>query len=93
MNYSSLDDELKEVRIISLDVGLQQLFVCVKLLQLDDEGDVAKRSRELSAKAARLQSNLQRINAPNMKADEKYALVLSCIFRFRNRISYQQHLY
>ena len=39
--------------------------------QLEDEGDISKRAREISAKVARLQSNLQRINAPNMKADEK----------------------
>jgi hypothetical protein len=40
-------------------------------LQLVDDGDIAKKSRELNAKVARLQSNLQRINAPNMRADEK----------------------
>ena len=39
--------------------------------QLDSVEDVAKKARELNAKVAKLQANLQRINAPNMKADEK----------------------
>lgn len=41
------------------------------LKELDDEDAVAKKCRELNAKVGKLQSNLQRINAPNMKADEK----------------------
>ena len=40
-------------------------------IQLLDDSDVTKMTRELNNKVAKLQSNLQRINAPNMKADER----------------------
>ena len=40
-------------------------------IQLLDDTDVSKMTRELNNKVAKLQSNLQRINAPNMKADER----------------------
>ncbi len=46
-------------------------WITFTLYQLEDDDDVQKKSRELNAKVARFQSNLQRINAPNMKADEK----------------------
>ena len=41
------------------------------LLQLDDDNDIRKMSQELNAKVTRLQSTLQRISAPNMRALEK----------------------
>ena len=40
--------------------------------QIDDPAQVKIMAQELNAKLAQLQSNLQRINAPNMRAMEKY---------------------
>ena len=38
---------------------------------MEDDSDIRKMAQELNAKVARLQSTLQRINAPNMRALEK----------------------
>ena len=40
-------------------------------VQLEDESDVQKKSRELNARVSKRQLDVQQINAPNMKADEK----------------------
>jgi len=40
-------------------------------VQFGDESDVQKKSRELNAKVAKRQLDMQQISAPNMKADEK----------------------
>ena len=40
-------------------------------IQIEDEEEVCHTSQELNAKVTRLQSTLQRISAPNMKALEK----------------------
>ena len=45
--------------------------------QLDDEAEVRKMAEELNAKVGRMQSTLQRISAPNMRALEKYVVVYS----------------
>ena len=41
------------------------------VMQLDDDDSISKKAQELSSKVNKLQNNMQRINAPNMKADEK----------------------
>ena len=40
-------------------------------VQVEDAADVKKTAQDLNAQVTRLQSTLQRINAPNMKALEK----------------------
>lgn len=40
-------------------------------VQVEDAADVKKMAQDLNAQVTRLQSTLQRINAPNMKALEK----------------------
>ena len=40
-------------------------------VQVEDATDVKKMAQDLNAQVTRLQSTLQRINAPNMKALEK----------------------
>lgn len=42
---------------------------------MEDDSDIRKMSQELNAKVTRLQSTLQRINAPNMRALEKLVVV------------------
>ena len=42
---------------------------------MDDDSDIRKMSQELNAKVTRLQSTLQRINAPNMRALEKLVVM------------------
>ena len=50
------------------------------LFQLEDDTDIHKMSQELNTKVTRLQSTLQRISAPNMRALEK--LVLSILWSY-----------
>ena len=38
---------------------------------MEDDSDIQKKSRELNAKVSKRQLDMQQINAPNMKADEK----------------------
>ena len=42
---------------------------------MEDDSDIRKMSQELNAKVTRLQSTLQRINAPNMRALEKLVVI------------------
>ena len=47
-------------------------YVCMHtLLQLNDHNEIKNAAEELSSKVKRIQSTLQRITAPNMKAMEK----------------------
>ena len=70
INYSKLDEDLKDVMAI-LCLLLINIHFCGFPVQLDDDSDIRKMAQELNAKLTRLQSTLQRINAPNMRALEK----------------------
>ena len=77
LNYSGMlhcDNgcKLNAMSSISMPCWISLLMVMSHAVQVEDAADVKKMAQDLNAQVTRLQSTLQRINAPNMKALEKW---------------------
>ena len=77
LNYSGMlhfenKCKLNVMSSISMPCWISLLMVMSCAVQVEDAADVKKMAQDLNAQVTRLQSTLQRINAPNMKALEKW---------------------
>ena len=71
LEYDNLDDKLTDVSITIIYDNVLYAIIVTTLLQLTEYNEIRSAADELSSKVKRIQSTLQRITAPNMRAMEK----------------------